>query len=378
MKVEESKDFQRLRRWFLRPTPENAVKRVFSTSAALATDIGVGRGENQDRVAIVRLCDFEGDMHVLAVVSDGMGGMQDGAVCAANTLAAFIASFLINSRKGGKCDDWLVDAAFDANRIVNDIYMGKGGATLSALLVRKEGKSFWLNVGDSRIYADLNGELHQLSVDDTIAGQFGDQISSLKSRSDLLQFIGMGRELDPHCSGFYLDEYKSFLLTTDGVHYLRKEIVSDIERNAPDPGVCIKRLVDVAKWSGSRDNCSAAMILVEDLGYLNFSTVENALFEVWDPFGELQFYIEDRPVDNKAEYGKVLDEDSLVSGIKPKVKARNKSALAGKKALTVKKPKGALGVEFLNAVQEAGEEDNPAELSDKKTPQLKISFPRKE
>lgn len=74
MKIESMTIFKSLRKWFLRKTSSSGVRRIPSIFGALASDIGVGRDDNQDRTAIVRFYDYHGAPYTLVLISDGMGG----------------------------------------------------------------------------------------------------------------------------------------------------------------------------------------------------------------------------------------------------------------------------------------------------------------
>jgi len=69
--------------WLSRPVPERDQNQCFDFPAVLATDIGLQRKENQDRVAALRISAKQSSQPIIAVVvADGMGGMRDGAKCA--------------------------------------------------------------------------------------------------------------------------------------------------------------------------------------------------------------------------------------------------------------------------------------------------------
>src|SRR5262245_7872269 len=84
---------ERLTAWFLRKTSVSAVRRIAAFPAAIASDIGNERSQNQDRVAIARGSDMSGSPFVLCALSDGIGGMKDGELCAAMTLGTFFSDF---------------------------------------------------------------------------------------------------------------------------------------------------------------------------------------------------------------------------------------------------------------------------------------------
>lgn len=381
MNIESMVTFKRLKKWFLRKTPSSGVRRVQPIFSALASDIGVGREENQDRVALVRSFDFNGDPYTLALISDGMGGMKDGGVCAATTMAAFLASFFVRSKSRGRIGEWLSNAALDANKVVFDMYSGRGGATLSVLLLRGDGNGGILNVGDTRVYGCDGANLMQLTIDDTIAGQLGDRSSSLKGRNELLQFVGMGEDLDPHYLSFMSSGLKSFLLTTDGVHYLNQDLMRDVVINAEDVGVSVRRLVEVSKWCGGRDNCSSVIVSIEStLDFLSLEDLDVGLFEVWDSFGDLQIYqegvaSEDSSNVKRHAFGRVFELAELSQ-------VAEKKTSKDKKAATPRVRKGYGGSKKTEptkkGVSEEATKDGSTKSKENNIPQLKMSFPSKE
>ncbi|MBK8162010.1 MAG: hypothetical protein IPK65_02315 [Gammaproteobacteria bacterium] len=124
-------------------------------------------------------------------------------------------------------------------------------------------------------------------MDDTIAGQLGKTSDVSLDQSSLLQFIGMGDDLEPHIGEIYGVSNDLFVLTTDGVHYLAPTPgwMGQIVANAPDAGICAKRLVDLSKWCGGYDNSTVAVIPL--FIHNNPDSKPYKWFEVWDAFGEI-------------------------------------------------------------------------------------------
>ena len=276
--------------WLLRRTAPTGVRRVASLAAAVASEIGNVRDENQDRVAIARGRDKQGRDYAVVAVADGIGGMRDGSTCAAMALGTFLASVYQHGQSGsGSSEDCIRYAVNAANRAVFTSFRGDGGSTLVALLVRPGEPACWLSVGDSRVYRSTGKDLTQVSVDDTIAGQLGKSPEAAFEQSKLLQFIGMGDGLEPHIAEFDGEPVDAVVLTTDGVHYLAHTPgwLGQIVGNAPDPGMCVKRLVDLAKWCGGTDNATVAMITLP-VDWEPEDRPPYPCFEVWDAFGELQ------------------------------------------------------------------------------------------
>lgn len=278
----------RIAAWLMRRTPKTGGRRVVALSAAVSSDIGVVRVENQDRVAIARGNDFAGRSFILVALSDGIGGMKNGAECAATALGTFFGTFFEEMQLEDEPMRCLTCATHKANLSVHDKFGGEGGATLVAVLISAGGLVHWLSVGDSRVYHSLGTKLTQISVDDTIAGQLGKNIDAGLGQSNLLQFIGMGKQLEPHIARLDTGMQGSVLLTSDGVHFLHSEWLGQIVGHSSDPGMCVRRLAELSKWCGGTDNASVAMIALD--AEINDNPIEHseAGLEIWDSFGELQ------------------------------------------------------------------------------------------
>lgn len=276
----------------LRRTPTSGVRRVATLSAALASDVGNVREDNQDRAAVIRGRDQQGREYVLVAVADGIGGMHDGASCAAIAIAAFVAAVDRLAQTVGindRPDDWLREGAHAANAAVFSKFRASGGSTLVALLVRPGLRPYWLSIGDSRVYCMDDNILVQTSIDDTIAGQLGKSPEDSSEQSRLLQFVGMGPDLEPHVAIFDAESIDAVILTTDGVHFLSPSPgwMSQVIRHSPDPGVCVKRLIDLAKWCGGPDNATLAMITLPIDAQIE-TKPDYPCLEIWDAYGELQ------------------------------------------------------------------------------------------
>jgi serine/threonine protein phosphatase PrpC len=276
----------RLYGWLMRKTNASAVRRVGELPIAIGSDIGNVRNENQDRVAVLKVNLELNQSFVVIALCDGMGGMAEGSACASQALASFFISCISN--RSLSPSNRLSIAAQDANRVVHANYKGSGGATLSAILLDGVGGLTGVNIGDSRIYSHQEYQLDQLTVDDTLAGLRPNANNDLHPRNELLQFIGMGDGMEPHIVETSAAQ-KLMILTSDGAHYFDKNVMQQIIQNAKEPAMAVKRLIDVAKWCGGRDNASVAIAsplviqpqLFDDTGFI----------QIWDPFGELQIIV---------------------------------------------------------------------------------------
>lgn len=245
-----------------------SISRGFRSSAGgavhIGTDVGLRRKENQDRVAVVRWRphpDSNRGSTCAIVVSDGMGGMKDGAACAARTVATFIAS-LVESRSFD-IDNAVRSAIFAANEHVYVRYGGEGGATLSVLIVMADGQVIGANVGDSRVYASspsVKSSLIRLTVDDTLRDAYGSE------NKDLLQYVGIGPGLVPHT--FHPDQIPELaVLTTDGAHFFDQDLFAQIIENAQEPKPVVERIVALSRWLGAPDNTTVATVDIRRLAH---------------------------------------------------------------------------------------------------------------
>lgn len=276
----------KLIRWFSRPTLDRATNVNAGLPFALATDIGASREENQDRVGAMRVYPYSRaiDPFVVVAVADGMGGMRDGAACAARTLAVFFTSMA--SSEIADPVQRIELAAQQANSAVFSLYGGNGGATLSAICVGLASKTVLVNVGDSRIYSGSEKDsptVNRLTVDDSLAEAVGGH------GRELLQFVGMGDGLKAHVSVINPSTQR-VLITSDGVHFINHDALCDVFWKAPDIYRAAERLSAMARWCGSPDNASLAAVDLKRLRD-DFGSATEASVSIWDPFSSVDFLV---------------------------------------------------------------------------------------
>lgn len=123
----------------------------------LANLQGIGsREEQQDAFGISRMARMEED-GLLAVLCDGMGGMAEGGMIAAETAAEMVAMFPWED--DGAVPEWVRQRS---GRVYQQ-FRGHGGTTLVAALLRGRSLSFWC-VGDSDLFLLREGTLYELNV----------------------------------------------------------------------------------------------------------------------------------------------------------------------------------------------------------------------
>lgn len=275
-----------LSNWLSRGQGTGRARSIAGSSIGISTDQGTSRSENQDKAAVGFFYDDQSSFIVL-ILSDGMGGMASGAYCATLSVSAALERSIALRKKPAK--ERLESMVGAANELVHREYAGQGGATLSLLLIDERDGAWISNVGDSRVYAIKEKEIMQLTVDDTVNGRLGGQKVPNIPTNAILQYVGMGSDIEiPTENVSSLSETHSFLLTSDGAHYPDDSVILALQNNSSAPEIFSRRLTEVAKWVGSRDNLtSIATRTVPSLfENLKASNPRNVL-QVWDAYGDL-------------------------------------------------------------------------------------------
>jgi serine/threonine protein phosphatase PrpC len=295
MQREPGSPLWNLHEWLMRTTPTTGIRRVLPTLSSVGSDVGLVRHDNEDRVVISRGRDYQGNMYVLACLADGIGGMRDGAGCAALAVATLVTSVHGLLQIDGHPTDTLSESVLAAQRVVRETYGGSGGSTLVALLMTETSGTYWASIGDSRLYLFRGHELAQLSTDDTIAGQLGRRPDPDLDQGRLLQFVGMMGDLEFKVEALAALPGATALLTSDGVHFLStsSDVMTQVVRHSPDVGATARRLTELAKWAGGPDNATLAVVA------LDFEEFEPAPLgqnlDVWDPYGDIRLIHTTKP-----------------------------------------------------------------------------------
>ena len=226
------------------------------------SDPGSVRTNNEDYFLLAPSLD-------LYLVADGMGGAQAGehaSKLAGDTVADFVWS--ANERSG----DVLLRALAEANRQVIDAAEADPtlhgmGTTMTAAW--KLGDEVLIaNVGDSRAYVYMAGELHIITEDQTWVNEVGrrlgigeDQLKVHPMRHMLTMAIGVSQTLRIHSYAVPLELGAQFLLCSDGLHgVVETETIGEIlAGSAPLESKC-HALIDAAKRAGGPDNITAVLL----------------------------------------------------------------------------------------------------------------------
>ncbi len=167
----------------------------------------------------------------MAVVADGMGGMEDGAAISQIVTSTFLSSYQNQSSIIDPAS-FLLNAAKDAEISVENHMKRKGvngGSTVVAVLI-KNSQMYYASVGDSHIYLLRNHTLTLLNREHNFAaflmekaqrGEVDPQEPYVNpNRHALTAYIGIGNlnVIDRNIQPFFLSAGDKILLCSDGVY----------------------------------------------------------------------------------------------------------------------------------------------------------------
>ena len=187
------------------------------------------RERQEDSFAIVNAAsgELQQAQGLLALVADGMGGMEDGK--AASQWAAERFLQLFQERETEDIPGWFYRGAHAVSDEVFRQFGGRSGTTLVAVHIQGE-RLHWLGVGDSAIFLARNGGVFQLNREHTCLNRLFLQelerevIEKERAVSDpdaprLTAFIGIDRltEADLSLRPLTLQRGDALLLCSDGI-----------------------------------------------------------------------------------------------------------------------------------------------------------------
>lgn len=241
------------------------------------SDVGCVRHENQDRILIDHALG-------LYIVADGMGGHRHGEVAAELAIATI--RYYIESSKDRFDVSWPFgynfDQSIDANRISTAIRLANRqvwrhaeqgpefagmGTTVAAVLIN-DGQAVVANVGDSRVYLFRQGEISQLTIDDTWIQSFAarglmapSDLANHPMRNVLTQAAGSQEAVDVHIEETVLKSGDCLILTSDGCHGMvpdqQVQVLLNESFGLPEK---VDRLLAAAKQNGGPDNVSVVVL----------------------------------------------------------------------------------------------------------------------
>lgn len=237
------------------------------------------RGNQEDSFAFSDLGDQAAidRVGVMAVVADGMGGLEYGEEASRVAVASFLSEYNLEIDNESVIDR-LTRAITVSNTAVYDLaYKGaKGeidlGTTLVAAVVLRD-QLYWVSAGDSRLYLYRENHMQQLTLDHIYANHLQVDVDNGKLTQDeadrnpernyLTSYLGLPRisELDYSKQSLPLQAGDKVILCSDGLYDTLSEIaIATVLDNysAADYG---EELVKAALAAGNphQDNITVAV-----------------------------------------------------------------------------------------------------------------------
>jgi protein phosphatase len=251
-----------------------------------ATSAGKARDRNEDRFVTLHLLWSAGtEAHevCLMAVIDGMGGHQSGdkaSSMAIRTLAMSLAPILAGILQGPNIDagkavlvrhlDRAIQEAHSAisKRAESDANCKGMGATGAVVLVWND-LAFIRHVGDCRVYHVHNGEMKQVTRDQTLVERMVElgqltrsEAEKHPNRNEVTQALGRRGALEPSQQELLLMPGDRLLIACDGLaaHVDDAMLRSIVTGWTGAPVDLANRLVDLANEGGGSDNCTVVAV----------------------------------------------------------------------------------------------------------------------
>lgn len=246
------------------------------------TNTGIEKMTNQDSFGIFEAQTDKGTL-LMAILCDGMGGLEKGEVASATLIRVFEKWFETELPIFLSMENPLWEVRYSWERIIkiqnqNIAEYGQRcriqmGTTLTALLFMEDGTYIVGHVGDSRAYVIRNEEIEILTQDQTVVanevrlGKLApEQAAKDPRRNVLLQCIGASRIVEPDFVEGQARCEECYMLCSDGFrHEIGAEEIQEAfapKNNTDERGMeqNIKKLIERNMERGERDNISAVLL----------------------------------------------------------------------------------------------------------------------
>ena len=250
------------------------IKRLLGYQMANLQGIGT-RERQEDSFSFINAMDVMEIKNngLMALMADGMGGMQDGKLVSEAAIAAMADDFRRMDRQKNLCVQ-LKESMYRTNDILYDQFHGSGGTTMVACIFYQE-NLYFSSVGDSFLYLKRGDGIYRLNREQTCRQEaylLQLQIGSLDTTEAdadedgprLSQFLGCAEleEIDTLCRPLRIQEGDIFLLCSDGVGGVLKAPVLLDCLNEPTPERSCMRIEQniQAQRRPSQDNYTALVI----------------------------------------------------------------------------------------------------------------------
>ncbi len=250
-------------------------------STAYWSDRGLKKPVNQDALLLMQAQVPQRDDVVLAVLCDGVGGMEKGELASSTVVSAFRQWFYQRMPVLYGLDDPMQDVLSDWEKLVRALHeylLGisaeaglRMGTTVEAMLLLG-GRYYICHVGDCRVYS-LEEEFTQLTHDHTFVQQEVDagrmtaeQALHDRRQSQLSQCVGAGVGLKPDFLMGDITPGQVFLICCDG--FRRRNTEQELQKamarlrggRAKAMRSALEKLTEECKKRGETDNITSILV----------------------------------------------------------------------------------------------------------------------
>lgn len=251
-------------------------------NVALHTDVGIKKETNQDSLC-VKQAETEKGTILLAVVCDGMGGLEKGEVASATMITVFSNWFEQELPTLLGKETYFEEIRYRWDRIIKEQNQSIGeygrnnhiqlGTTISAMLILEDGKYLIGHVGDCRIYKITDEDIEILTTDQTLMAReisrgnmTVEQAEHDPRRNVLLQCIGASKIVEPEFVEGIVDPNVCYMFCSDGFrHAVSMKEIGDAFKPMANPNEetmksNIVKLIEINKERQETDNISAILV----------------------------------------------------------------------------------------------------------------------
>ena len=213
---------------------------------------------------------------LMAVVCDGMGGLQRGSEASRLAVKQLFAYSEGLSPLNDDVASCLRQAAIDTDLDIVD-FCGtqneKAGTTaVAALLIDND--AYWLSVGDSRIYLRRDNELFQITRDHNYAMELQqavdageitqEQAMNVERPDALISFLGMGGLLLADTGKISLERGDTLVLCSDGLFksVAHQEMCQMLDSFGSNVQACAEALVTSAVQLGGEHQDNTTVVVI--------------------------------------------------------------------------------------------------------------------
>ena len=249
------------------------------------TDVGQVREHNEDNFLVADLTrkarEFApGEAHVLGKsgavfgVCDGMGGAAAGEV-ASRLAVDIIYDRLVEAKAPKSREDLarrLVRAVQDAGvRIFGEARADRsrrGMGTTCTIATLVDERLFLAQVGDSRAYVLRDGELTQVTRDQSLVNQLieagqltEEEAETFEHNNIILQALGTSEVVQVDLTYVDLRADDTLLICSDGLSgMVRSEDIRGVLTELEEPGDACAKLIGLANEAGGHDNVTVVLV----------------------------------------------------------------------------------------------------------------------